>query len=367
MTVPKDILESFPVINKKKMNHLLSLPKGTNRMILDTDTANEIDDQFALAWTLLSKDKIDLVGVTAEPYSFQHHRDDLLKTENLLRDNKKNFEKNDLKLIEEYQGWVEGLLSNDIKPSELYFDTPEEGVEKSYKEILNIFSIMNENPNNKVFRGSPGYLESYNTPIKSDSSEFIINEALKNDDKPLYISAIGCLTNIASAMLIEPKIISNIVIVWTSGFPSRSLQNNTPSLNLVQDKLASQLLFDCGVANVYLPGYHIGAQLTLSLPDMDKWVKDKGAIGNYLYYLYTNNPIHKQRGIIDQTWRSWVIWDMINIAWMINPDWVPTSILESPVLDDNLYWQNPGNRHIMREAYSVNRDAIFYDFFKKIS
>ena len=113
MTVPKDILENFPVINKKKMNHLLSLPKGTNRMILDTDTANEIDDQFALAWTLLSKDKIDLVGVTAEPYSFQHHRDDLLKTENLLRDNKKNFEKNDLKLIEEYQGWVEGLLSND--------------------------------------------------------------------------------------------------------------------------------------------------------------------------------------------------------------------------------------------------------------
>ena len=70
------------------MNHLLSLPKGTNRMILDTDTANEIDDQFALAWTLLSKDKIDLVGVTAEPYSFQHHRDDLLKTENILNTNK---------------------------------------------------------------------------------------------------------------------------------------------------------------------------------------------------------------------------------------------------------------------------------------
>ena len=65
MQVPKKILDKFPKLSKEILLNNLSLPSGKNKMILDTDTANEIDDQFALAWTLLSKDKIDLLGVTA--------------------------------------------------------------------------------------------------------------------------------------------------------------------------------------------------------------------------------------------------------------------------------------------------------------
>ena len=162
------------------------------------------------------------------------------------------------------------------------------------------------------------------------------------------------------------KIINNLVVVWTSGFPTHSINNNTNSLNLVQDVLSSQLLFECGVAHVYLPGYHVGAQLTLSLPDMKEFVKGRGDIGNYLYELYTNNPLHKQRGVTDQTWRTWVIWDVINIAWMIEPSWVPSHVVSSPVLNNELYWRRDTESYPMREAYGVNRDAIFYDFFKKI-
>ena len=40
----------------------------------------------------------------------------------------------------------------------------------------------------------------------------------------------------------------------------------------------------------------------------EKFIKGKGDIGNYLFELYTNNPLHKQRGVLDQTWRTWVIW-----------------------------------------------------------
>ena len=57
-----------------------------------------------------------------------------------------------------------------------------------------------------------------------------------------------------------------------------------------QDMLSSQLLFDSGVAQVYLPGFHVGAQLGISLPEMEQWVKGKGAIGDYLYELFMNNP-----------------------------------------------------------------------------
>ena len=79
MTIPKHILDKFPKLSNDKLLNNLSLPSGRNKMILDTDTANEIDDQFALAWTLLSNDKIDLLGVTAEPYSFQHHKEELFE------------------------------------------------------------------------------------------------------------------------------------------------------------------------------------------------------------------------------------------------------------------------------------------------
>ena len=76
MPIPSNIISKFPKLSKEKLLNHLKLPVGKNKLILDTDTANEIDDQFALTWALLSKDKIDLLGVTAEPYSFQHHKEE---------------------------------------------------------------------------------------------------------------------------------------------------------------------------------------------------------------------------------------------------------------------------------------------------
>ena len=84
MFVPEKIIRKFPKLNSSVLEKNLNLPSGKNKMILDTDTANEIDDQFALAWTLLSPDKIDLLGVTAEPYSFQHHREELIEAYNII-------------------------------------------------------------------------------------------------------------------------------------------------------------------------------------------------------------------------------------------------------------------------------------------
>ena len=313
----------------------------------------------------IGEDKVDLLGVTAEPYSFQHHKEELLEAYNIIKENKE-INENNRKLVDSYRDWVHGLIDINKHPNDIYFDTPEEGVEKSYQEIIKIFDKLNMPYEGKVFRGSYQYLSSFDKPLITESSKFIVDSCLSYPNEKIYVCAIGCLTNIASALLMEPKIINNLVVVWTSGFPTHSINNNTNSLNLVQDVLSSQLLFECGVAHVYLPGYHVGAQLTLSLPDMKEFVKGRGDIGNYLYELYTNNPLHKQRGVVDQTWRTWVIWDVINIAWMIEPSWVPSHVVSSPVLNNELYWRRDTESYPMREAYGVNRDAIFYDFFKKI-
>ena len=131
--------------------------------------------------------------------------------------------------------------------------------------------------------------------------------------------------------------------------------------------LASKLLFYSCLPLVNLPGYYLGAQLRLSLPEMEQWVRGKGAIGDYLYHLYTHNPIYEQRGIEGHFGRTWVIWDLINIAWLLEPSWVPSQLVLIPTLGDDKRWHHDEkNKHLMLEAYEINRDSIFRDFFAKL-
>ncbi len=356
-------MPTFPSITEDEMRRRLEPPQGKIRLISDTDTYNEIDDQYAIAWALLSQDVLEIEGVLAEPYSFRRNREPTFQAYDLL--------KNDAGAtlpppLRYFRQRALNLIANDIDPRSLPWVEPDEGMELSYQEILRVFDLLNENTAGKVFRGSPDYLNALDKPIRSPSTEHLIERALARDDRPLYVAAIGCLTNVASAILIEPEIITRIVVLWTSGYPSFVTLSNDRSLNLYQDRLASQLIFDCGVPHVYLPGYYVGAQLRLSLPDVERWVKGQGKIGDYLYHLYTHNQDDLRQGINEHFGRTRIIWDVITIAWLLNPEWVPSHLVRSPILTDDLYWKHDDSRHWMREAYEIDRDAIFRDFFKKL-
>ncbi len=359
----QSFLGKFPRLSKEERDRLLTPPQGKIRLVIDTDAHNEIDDQFALTWALLSREVFDIEGIYAVPYSFSNHQKPMLQAYELMKMGREDELSGELV---KYTGWVKNFLNARIDPYQLPFVSPQEGMELSYQEILRVCQKLNQDINGKVFRGSKEYLTAYDKPVHSPASEHLINRALASNQTPLYIAAIGCLPNIASAILIEPEIIKRIVVIWTSGYPSFFNLSNSPSFNLVQDVLASQLLFECGVPLVYLPGFNVGAQLSISLPEMEAWVKGKGAIGDYLFDLYLNNPIRAQRGITDHFGRSWVIWDLINFAWLLHADWVPSQLVPTPKLGDDLSWHRDPNRHLMREAFEVDRDAIFRDFFMKL-
>jgi purine nucleosidase len=315
----------------------LPAPGAPLRVVIDTDAANEIDDPFALAWALLRPERLRIEGLYAAPFSFAHRR---------------------------------ALLPRapaDAAP----FCTPAEGMARSVDEIHRVLDVLRIADAARVQRGSPGYLASLSQPIRSAAAEHLIATARATpDDEVLYVVALGCVTNIASALLLAPDIAQRIVVVWTSGYPSHAPHANH-SFNLEQDLLASRWLLDSGVPHVYLPGYHVGAQLRLSLAEMERHVQPCGAIGAYLHHLFTHNPLwpilgleHLQDG---RTPHSWVIWDVINIAWLLDPDWVPSTLVRTPVLCDDTRWQQMPGRHWMREAHAVQRDAIFNDFFATLS
>jgi purine nucleosidase len=303
------------------------------KIIIDTDAANEIDDQFALAWALLSSDQLDVQAVYATPFSFAHRRAALPHA----------------------------------APEAAPFNPPAEGMERSYHEIVKVFGLLGVPVASRVLRGSTGYLPSSTQALRSEAVEHLIASARSHQDaQPLYVLALGCVTNIASALLLAPDIVERIVVVWTSGFPSHAPQVNH-SFNLEQDLAASQVLLNSGVPHVYLPGYHVGAQLRLSLPEIERYVQGCGAIGQYLHHLFTHNPLWSIVGDQSHKPYSWVIWDVINIAWMLNPNWVPSELLRTPILLADKRWQADRSRHLMREAYAVQRDAIFQDFFVKLA
>lgn len=365
MTALSEIAARFPTLDATLMQSRLARPGPNARVIIDTDTANEIDDQYALAWALLSPERLKLEGVTAEPFSFQHHRPGLMKSfEIISRGGPQTDEEK--KFMGGFEGWAGRLLEAGRKPEDVKFVTPAEGVELSYLEILTIFEKCGVASEGKVFRGAPEYLSDFDAPIESESTRFIIEQARKRDDGPVYILALGALTNVASALLLAPDIIDNIVVVWTSSFPSYAPFCNAPSLNLVQDKMASRLLFDCGVPHIYLPGYHVGAQLKISWPEMQQFVKPKGAIGDYLWQLYTNNPLHEMFAISNPETKTWVIWDIINVAWLFDPAYVSVRTTTSPHLNKALCWENDPGMHLMVEAFDVNRDMIFEDFYRTL-
>lgn len=351
---------------------MLEPPSGPVRVVFDTDTANEIDDQYALAWALQSQDRLEIEAVLAEPYSFAHHREGLLKAADELAAEDPDLPASaaidpESAVAGGFASWARRLRDAGIDVRDIQFVDPAGGMEESYEEILRVYDKVGADADGLVFHGAPRYMSGPHDPVDSPAVRRLIELALTPSDRPLYVVAIGCVTNIASALLLAPEIRDRIVVLWTSGYPTWSPRANAESLNLVQDVAASRILFTSGVPLVYFPGYYIGAQLTLSLPDVETWVQGRGAIGEYLHQLYVNNPLHAQRGIYDHFGRTWVMWDMIDVAWLIEPTWVPSSLVRTPTLDEDLKWaEMSGSAPLMREAHGIDRDAIFRDFFSKL-
>lgn len=349
----------FPSVSEARRHEMFADVSGPTRMLLDTDTHNEIDDQWALAWAALSPERIELVAVVAEPYGHVHYRP---KLEAAARD----IEDGAAETSSHFHNWARHLLSQGIHPADAPLIGPAEGMEWSYEEIVRVLDKMDLPTDGLVFRGADSYMAAPDVPIESEGAERIIELALADDERPLHVAAIGCVTNVSSALLMAPEIATRMVVSWTSGFPSWTDFSNFPSLNLAQDPHASRLLFDSGVPLVYHPGYHIGAQLSFSRPEVDAWIAGKGEIGDYLAYLYDNNPIHLARGTKPFAGQSWIVWDLINIAWLIDRRWVPTRTAPTPRLDEDLVWQARSDPPTMLEAFDINRDAIFHDLIQKL-
>ena len=101
------------------------------------------------------------------------------------------------------------------------------------------------------------------------------------------------------------------------------------------------------------------SQLHTTLPEIQAYVKGQGAIGDYLYDIF-EEYVGTGRGT------SKVLWDMINIAWLLNPKATNSEIIHTPILTFDMTWSIDNSRHFMRYNSFVHRDVVFGDFFERL-
>ena len=283
--------------------------------VLDTDTYNEIDDQFAVAYAVLSPEAMKLEAIYAAP--FRNRRS----------------------------------------------SGPGDGMERSYEEILRVLDRLGKRGAYTVKRGSKTFMPASGKPVESEAARDLIDKALAKRQGKLYVLTVGAPTNVSSAILMEPKIKDRIVVVWLGGQPYES--DSAREFNLQQDPPASRVLYDSGVELVDIPTKNISEQLRTTTAELERFIKGKTKIGDYLYEIFVEYAKENKRDF-SQPW-SKVIWDISAVAYLVNPNWVETKTVPSPILTDELTWRQAPGRHTVKVTTHVNRDAIFGDLFGKLN
>ena len=231
----------FPVLTAQERAARLAPPAGKLRVVIDSDTYNEVDDQFAIAYALMSPERLNVEAVYAAPFSSA--------------------------FLAKMMNADAGIpMTADLQ----------EGLEQSYQDILHLFSLLGRDPAGMVFRGSPTYLTDRETPVESEAARDLVRRAHESDE-PLYVIAIGEITNVASAILMDPSIIRKIVVVWLAGQPFH--WPHTVEFNLGQDMLASQLMVECGVPLVLVPCMSVAAHVPVSAPELERPLQGTSRVG----------------------------------------------------------------------------------------
>lgn len=289
----------------------LTLPEGKLDMVLDTDTYNEVDDQFALAYCLRSPERLNVQAIYAAPFF------------------------------------------NDRSSG------PEDGMEKSLAEIVRLMGKMGVSPDGRVFEGSRSFLPDGRTPVDSPAARDLVARAMARpeDGPPLIVAAIGAITNVASAILMEPRIARRIHVVWLGGNPTG--YPTASEFNLSQDLHAARTAFDCGAPLTLVPCMGVASHMLTTVEELEKCIGGKNALCDALIELFAAYEDDRF------AWGK-EIWDVAVVGHLIHPDWTPTKLVPSPLLTDDSHWARDERRHPIREAYFCHRNPIFRDLFAKL-
>lgn len=302
-------------MDNKQYYKNLEVPSGKIDVVLDTDAFNEVDDQYAISLMLKTPERFNVKAIYAAPFF--------------------------------------NAKATSVK----------DGMEKSYNEILNLLKLMGREDFTEVYRGSDTFLLDENVAVLSPAVDHLIKLALEySPENPLYVVALGAITNIASALIKEPKIAENIVIVWLGGHAT--YYKDTLEFNMREDFASARVVFKSASPLIQLPCMGVTDRLATTKHELAYYLKDKGALNDYLY---RHTVEEAESYALNKPW-SRVIWDISAVLYFLIEEGkgLDSIVVPAPMPEySGQYSYNENNKPIKIVTY-ISRDLSFEILFNTL-
>ena len=235
-------------------------------------------------------------------------------------------------------------------------------MEQSYQELLKLLDAigMDDVP---ALRGCRAPLKSDSDAPAGEGVDFLIAEALRDDPRPLYVTAQGALTDVAAALNRCPEIGEKMTVVWIGGFP---YPEGGPEFNLMQDVAAGRVLMASKAAVWQLP-VNVYSSMEVSLAELAARVRPCGAVGRYLYEELEEYNLRSDEPAGLRNGENWCLGDSPVVGALLGCGWRGNFHTQTAprIADDMRYLPNPGGKEIRVYDY-VDVRFILEDMYAKL-
>ena len=283
-------------------------------VVIDSDTYNEMDDQYAIAYAIAS-DRMNVLALHAAPFH------------------------------------------NDRSSSFA------EGMELSFKEMQRVLEVLGCTGRYPVFEGARKSLtedpDHFDPEVPAARN---LVQIARKARKPVYVLCLGAITNVAAALMLEPSIKDRIVVVWlgTNCFSKGHLKE----FNLLQDFVAGQRVMDSGVPLVILPAMGKrgeGTQVLVVDQENIEAIQGEGKIP-----VFFRSELPQEFHDTEGEWRH-ILWDIAAPGLIAHPESYQLRAIPAPILTDSLQFAFDNTRHRIVWMDSLDPDPIRQDLFRCLS
>ena len=281
------------------------------RVIINTDAKNEADDQYAIVHALLSP-SLDVRGLIAAHF---------------------------------------GASRSDRSMAE------------SREEIDRLLDLMDLTGKVTVANGAAEAITDAETAQDSPGAQLIIEESrLASEQDPLYVAFLGPLTDMASAILLDPEIVRRpVVVIWIGGVGYGGVETYPGiEFNLSNDITAANVVFDSGITIWQVPS-NVYSQVSVSYAELEEKIRGTSDLADYLIDQMVEWNATYHPGPIES--RS--LGDSPAVSLMLFPRGGNFRTVPAPRFGREGHYL-PGSGHPVRVVESVDVRFLLEDMFAKI-
>jgi purine nucleosidase len=291
------------------------------RVVFDTDTNNELDDQHALAYLLFNQSIFKIDGITINTTSSGGNID---------------------KQYEEAKRVLQLCAADTFAVVK--------GADLSFRDIF---------PN----------IDSASYDGK-EAVDLMIEQAHKPSEDKLVILAVGKLTTVALAVAKDSSFAERVRLVWLgSNYPEpgeHNQDNDTVAMNYL---LKSNIDFEMVTVRYGKPSGTGAVQITKEeinklMPGLGPHIKTPvlGRHGGEFYCFGDYSVSLFEHINYDGNPPGRALFDMAAVAIVKNESWAQVKKIPAPILINNTWIDRPNNSRTIKIWENFNRDAIIKDF-----